>query len=141
MQHTITHDCVFAIMTVPSGENVARRFDMALFGMVWLLRVRSEMRRCAKCRRDELLAAAQQDIHQTTNVQDSRLTLNQGSITHQTTSETLNTSDTTLFTLDTPGASGPAGSYCEVHGYIPPKEGIPHWFISIYHIYRVFNGI
>lgn len=27
--------------------------DMALFGMVWLLRVRAEMRRCAKCRRDE----------------------------------------------------------------------------------------
>lgn len=27
--------------------------DMALFGMVWLLRVRAEMRRCAKCRREE----------------------------------------------------------------------------------------
>lgn len=27
--------------------------DMALFGMVWLLRMRAEMRRCAKCRREE----------------------------------------------------------------------------------------
>lgn len=27
--------------------------DMALFGMVWLLRVRAEMRKCAKCRREE----------------------------------------------------------------------------------------
>lgn len=26
---------------------------MALFGMVWLLRMRAEMRRCAKCRREE----------------------------------------------------------------------------------------
>lgn len=27
---------------------------MALFGMVWLLRVRSEMRRCSKCRHEEI---------------------------------------------------------------------------------------
>ncbi|XP_046415223.1 disks large 1 tumor suppressor protein isoform X9 [Neodiprion virginianus] len=111
-------------MTVPSGENVPR-VDMALFGMVWLLRVRSEMRRCAKCRREEILAAQQE--HQT-SVQDSRSTIHQpNSATHQA-SDTLNTSATTLFTLDTPGASGPAGSYCEVHGYIPPKEDIQEFY-------------
>ncbi|XP_046739303.1 disks large 1 tumor suppressor protein isoform X2 [Diprion similis] len=111
-------------MTVPSGENVPR-VDMALFGMVWLLRVRSEMRRCAKCRREEILAAQQE--HQT-SIQDSRSTLHQPtSATHQA-SDTLNTSATTLFTLDTPGASGPAGSYCEVHGYIPPKEDIQEFY-------------
>ena len=26
----------------------------------------------------------------------------------------------TFYTLDTPG---PGGTYCEVHGYVPPKEG------------------
>lgn len=121
------NDLVPGRMTVTLGENVITRFDMALFGMVWLLRVRSEMRRCAKCRRDELLAAQQE---QQNEIQDSGLALNQSAaataaaaVVHQT-SETLNASATTLFTLDTPGASGPAGSYCEVHGYIPPKEGI-----------------
>ena len=37
---------------------------MALFGMVWLLRVRSEMRRCSKCRHEEILAAQQQQQQQ-----------------------------------------------------------------------------
>ncbi|EFN76071.1 Disks large 1 tumor suppressor protein [Harpegnathos saltator] len=34
----------------------------------------------------------------------------------------------TLFTLDTPGAAGPAGSYCEVHGYVQAKEDIQEFY-------------
>ncbi|EGI65233.1 Disks large 1 tumor suppressor protein [Acromyrmex echinatior] len=34
----------------------------------------------------------------------------------------VSSSANTLFTLDTPGAAGPAGSYCEVHGYVQAKE-------------------
>lgn len=77
-----------------------RPLAMALFGMVWLLRVRSEMKRCAKCRRQ----AAQTEER---------------------------TSVATFFTIDAPvapqasdsgGLMGPT-TYCEVHGYNPPKEG------------------
>lgn len=74
---------------------------MALFGMVWLLRVRSEMKRCAKCKRDN---------HQ----QDP--------------------STSTFFTIDAPLAPTTPSTttaqdlapttYCEVHGYNVPKEGI-----------------
>ncbi|EZA51667.1 Disks large 1 tumor suppressor protein [Ooceraea biroi] len=34
----------------------------------------------------------------------------------------VSSSANTLFTLDTPGAAGPAASYCEVHGYVQAKE-------------------
>ncbi|KAF7411223.1 hypothetical protein HZH66_000119 [Vespula vulgaris] len=37
--------------------------------------------------------------------------------------DVLTSSANTLYTLDTPGAAGPAGSYCEVHGYVQAKEG------------------
>ncbi|KAF5306501.1 hypothetical protein FQR65_LT07329 [Abscondita terminalis] len=76
--------------------------SMALFGMVWLLRVRSEMKRCAKCRRQEI---AQSDDR---------------------------TQSSTFFTIETPSVvpcpdtvspshMAPT-TYCEVHGYNPPKE-------------------
>lgn len=74
---------------------------MALFGMVWLLRVRSEMKRCAKCRRQ------QQEM---INVEDRA-------------------SVSTFFTIDAPSVaptgSSPVGptTFCEVHGYNLPKEG------------------
>lgn len=95
---------------------------MALFGMVWLLRVRSEMRRCSKCKRDEMLTQQHsQHGHQQQHHQHNRPT----SSLLQTPEDGLTMSSAnTLFTLDTPGATGPAGSYCEVHGYVAPKEGI-----------------
>lgn len=79
---------------------------MALFGMVWLLRVRSEMKRCAKCRRQDIAQAEER------------------------------ASASTFFTIDTnpnvsvpgPGSLSPGHvlaptTYCEVHGYNPRKEG------------------
>lgn len=79
-------------------------YEMALFGMVWLLRVRSEMRRCAKCRREQQRAAHLED----------RVA-----------------SQSTFFTIDTPGPApvpSPGHSlapttFCEVHGFMPPKDG------------------
>jgi hypothetical protein len=76
---------------------------MALFGMVWLLRVRSEMKRCAKCRRQEIVHTEER------------------------------ASASTFFTIDAPSAMPSTGTaspgplapttYCEVHGYSLPKEG------------------
>lgn len=94
------HDQLFA-MRLSDG--------MALFGMVWLLRVRSEMKRCAKCRRQDL----------TQMIEDRAST-------------------STFFTIDAspniqlppptdnainPGHSLAPTTYCEVHGYNPRKEG------------------
>jgi hypothetical protein len=90
------------------------RIKMALFGMVWLLRVRAEMRRCAKCRREEMQQKQQQQQQQQQQHQQRQESL-QSSEDHISTS-----SATTFYTLDTPG---PGGTYCEVHGYVPPKEG------------------
>lgn len=77
---------------------------MALFGMVWLLRVRSEMKRCAKCKRHDMAQAEER------------------------------ASTTTFFTINTPsivprpdtaspGHTLAPTTYCEVHGFNPPKEG------------------
>ncbi|XP_031338101.1 uncharacterized protein LOC116167008 [Photinus pyralis] len=84
-------------------------YSMALFGMVWLLRVRSEMKRCAKCRRQELAQAEDR------------------------------APPATFFTIDTPNAVpcpdtvSPSHNlapttYCEVHGYNPPKEDIQEFY-------------
>lgn len=110
---------------------------MALFGMVWLLRVQSEMRRCSKCRHEEMLAQQQQHQQQVQQQQQQhhhhhhhhqhhqqQRTLSQATSLLQTMSDDgVSSSANTLFTLDTPGAAGPAGSYCEVHGYVQAKEG------------------
>lgn len=109
---------------------------MALFGMVWLLRVRSEMRRCSKCRHEEMLAQQQQlqlqqqqqqqqhQLHHHHQHHQQQRTLSQTTSLLQTMSDDgVSSSANTLFTLDTPGAAGPAGSYCEVHGYVQAKEG------------------
>ncbi|XP_063911559.1 disks large 1 tumor suppressor protein isoform X4 [Zophobas morio] len=81
---------------------------MALFGMVWLLRVRSEMKRCAKCRRQEVVHTEER------------------------------ASASTFFTIDAPAALPSTGSaspgplapttYCEVHGYSLPKEDIQEFY-------------
>lgn len=64
---------------------------MALFGMVWLLRMRAEMRRCSKCRRE---------------------------------GHTPSDSTAPIFTVEGASVDPPApGTYCEVHGYVPRKEG------------------
>lgn len=91
---------------------------MALFGMVWLLRVRAEMRRCAKCRREELQHKQQQQQQQQ-QIQQKQLQQRQESL--QSSYDHVSASSAaTFYTLDTPG---PGGTYCEVHGYVPPKEG------------------
>ncbi|XP_011152105.1 disks large 1 tumor suppressor protein isoform X6 [Harpegnathos saltator] len=118
---------------------------MALFGMVWLLRVRSEMRRCAKCRHEEMLAQQQQQQHQQQmqlqqqqqqqqqyhhhhHQHHQQRTLSQATSLLQTSDDGVSSSANTLFTLDTPGAAGPAGSYCEVHGYVQAKEDIQEFY-------------
>ncbi|KAG5321367.1 DLG1 protein, partial [Pseudoatta argentina] len=116
---------------------------MALFGMVWLLRVRSEMRRCSKCRHEEMLAQQQQQHQQQMQLQQQQQqhhhhhhqhhqqqrTLSQATSLLQTMSDDgVSSSANTLFTLDTPGAAGPAGSYCEVHGYVQAKEDIQEFY-------------
>ncbi|KAG7208147.1 hypothetical protein KM043_009714 [Ampulex compressa] len=110
---------------------------MALFGMVWLLRVRSEMRRCTKCRHEEMLAAQQhqqqlqqhqQHHHHHHHQHHQRRTLSQPTSLLQTPDDAVSSSANTLFTLDTPGAAGPAGSYCEVHGYVQAKEDIQEFY-------------
>ncbi|XP_029158267.1 disks large 1 tumor suppressor protein isoform X9 [Nylanderia fulva] len=115
---------------------------MALFGMVWLLRVQSEMRRCSKCRHEAMLAQQQQQQHQQQVLQQQQhhhhhhhqhhqqqRTLSQATSLLQTMSDDgVSSSANTLFTLDTPGAAGPAGSYCEVHGYIQAKEDIQEFY-------------
>lgn len=108
---------------------------MALFGMVWLLRVRSEMRRCSKCRRDELLTSQQheQAHEQRHQQQNQHRPLSQAtSLLHTPDDGVTMSSANTLFTLDTPGATGPAGSYCEVHGYVAPKEGINYKHTNLF---------
>ncbi|XP_021923055.1 disks large 1 tumor suppressor protein isoform X4 [Zootermopsis nevadensis] len=96
---------------------------MALFGMVWLLRVRAEMRRCAKCRREELQQKQQQQQQQQ-QIQQKQLQQRQESL--QSSYDHVSASSAaTFYTLDTPG---PGGTYCEVHGYVPPKEDIQEFY-------------
>ncbi|XP_074105517.1 uncharacterized protein LOC141531529 [Cotesia typhae] len=136
------NDCDSTSMKQPASEYVLE-VAMALFGMVWLLRVRSEMRRCSKCRREELLTDQQQQQqqqqqqhhhqqthprhhhhHQQQQQHNQHQSLSQTTSLIQTPDDGITMSSVnTLFTLDTPGATGPAGSYCEVHGYVAPKEG------------------
>nr|CAH7768528.1 unnamed protein product [Callosobruchus chinensis] len=104
------------ISATRTAQAVPARDGMALFGMVWLLRVRSEMKRCAKCRKDrqEWMERQSQQRQQRTPASCS-----------------------TFFTIDAPPPGvdtmavatvtdadilGPT-TYCEVHGYNPPKEG------------------
>ena len=92
---------------------------MALFGMVWLLRVRAEMRRCAKCRREEMQQKQQQQQQHQQQQQQQQQQQKQESL--QSSEDHMSASSAaTFYTLDTPG---PGGTYCEVHGYVPPKEG------------------
>ncbi|XP_024938999.1 disks large 1 tumor suppressor protein isoform X14 [Cephus cinctus] len=118
------NDCDSTSMKNPSKVPVFE-VAMALFGMVWLLRVRSEMRRCSKCRREEFLAAQQQQHQQQQHQQQP---ISQATSLMQTPDDAITSSANTLFTLDTPGAAGPAGSYCEVHGYVPSKEDIQEFY-------------
>nr|XP_034186588.1 disks large homolog 4 isoform X1 [Osmia lignaria] len=116
---------------------------MALFGMVWLLRVRSEMRRCSKCRHEEILAAQQQQQQQQQqqlqqqqqqhhhlhhHSHHQQRTVSQTTSLLQTPDDAVSSSANTLFTLDTPGAAGSAGSYCEVHGFVQAKEDIQEFY-------------
>lgn len=78
---------------------------MALFGMVWLLRVRSEMKRCAKCRRQEITQAEDRVSTTTFFTIDTNI---------PATTQTTNTS---------PGHALAPTTYCEVHGFNPRNEG------------------
>ncbi|XP_049821401.1 discs large homolog 1-like protein isoform X10 [Aethina tumida] len=100
------------------AATMTRPVGMALFGMVWLLRVRSEMKRCAKCRRHEL---QQQQMEAATA--DRRSAASQA----------------TFFTIDapvpppvtdshSPGHTLGPTTYCEVHGFNPRKEDIQEFY-------------
>nr|CAI5819836.1 unnamed protein product [Callosobruchus analis] len=113
-------------------QAVPARDGMALFGMVWLLRVRSEMKRCAKCRRDsqEWMERQSQQRQQRTPASCS-----------------------TFFTIDAPPPGvdtmtvatvtdadilGPT-TYCEVHGFNPPKEGNESPAACLISVYRIVS--
>ncbi|KAL3279964.1 hypothetical protein HHI36_017469 [Cryptolaemus montrouzieri] len=97
--HGVCHDLV---------STMRQPVDMALFGMVWLLRVRSEMKRCTKCRR--------QQQKQNLAVEDGASAATFFTIEAPSTVTTLNT--------PSPGHSLAPTTFCEVHGYSLPKEGI-----------------
>ncbi|XP_057666199.1 disks large 1 tumor suppressor protein isoform X21 [Diorhabda carinulata] len=97
------------------GSSTMRRpIGMALFGMVWLLRVRSEMKRCAKCRRE--LKEKQLEQEQKASASCSTFfTIDAPTVLPSTE------------TLLTPERLGPT-TYCEVHGFNPPKEDIQEFY-------------
>lgn len=105
---------VFCSTRITAGDVVAMILlitpDMALFGMVWLLRVRSEMKRCAKCRRqaEQSGTPAQTDAAS----QSTFFTITEAAGTGVT-------------STPSPGHSlGPGPTtFCEVHGFMPPKDG------------------
>lgn len=99
--HDLCHDQV-STMRQPVG--------MALFGMVWLLRVRSEMKRCAKCKRQQ-----QHQQRPNLGLDDGASAATFFTIDAPTTATSLNT--------PSPGHSLAHTTYCEVHGYNLPKEG------------------
>lgn len=120
---TVENSIIIGVQRGIKGDVVAMRpgpnYEMALFGMVWLLRVRSEMRRCAKCRREQLQHQQQQQQQQQLQTPSIQGTLDDRA------------SQSTFFTIDTPGPApvpspghslGPT-TFCEVHGFMPPKEG------------------
>lgn len=93
------------------GSSTMRRpVGMALFGMVWLLRVRSEMKRCAKCRREYIREKQLEQQQRTPASCSTFFTIDAPTV--------LPSSET----LITPERMGPT-TYCEVHGFNPPKEG------------------
>lgn len=120
-------------------ELFVTKAKMALFGMVWLLRVRAEMRRCAKCRKEELLKLQkeqaelqmlrgqqqqhQHSFHRSVEQQtEGAVAIISGHGSGQESQDGVSpsTTNTTFYNLDPPG---PGGTYCEIHGFIPPKEG------------------
>ncbi|XP_039288437.1 disks large 1 tumor suppressor protein isoform X5 [Nilaparvata lugens] len=84
--------------------SVSMTATMALFGMVWLLRMRAEMRRCSRCHREGCapLAAHTHSPH----------------------------TSTPIFTVEGAAQQSPSppGTYCEVHGYVPRKEDIQEFY-------------
>ncbi|KAG5872908.1 hypothetical protein JTB14_030864 [Gonioctena quinquepunctata] len=104
-----------SLLTLPSYErvfNMKRPAGMALFGMVWLLRMRSEMKRCAKCRRECLRERQQQ-------LELQRTPLSSATCFTIDTAAAMQSSET----LVSPERSAPT-TYCEVHGYNPAKKGM-----------------
>lgn len=86
----------------------ASSFGMALFGMVWLLRVRAEIKRCSKCQR---------------HGERQKRTANQRPISRSTTFFTIDgaISPRRESTVMTPLAE--SATFCEVHGYRPMEDG------------------
>ncbi|XP_060524064.1 disks large 1 tumor suppressor protein isoform X4 [Cylas formicarius] len=85
---------------------------MALFGMVWLLRVRAEMKKCAKCQRKQ---------RETKDRSASRAT------TFFTIEGAAGTPLSAQTSRTTPAVDGPS-TFCEVHGFVVPKEDIQEFY-------------
>ncbi|KAL1464402.1 hypothetical protein WDU94_004052 [Cyamophila willieti] len=85
---------------------------MALFGMVWLLRLRSELRQCSQCRSDAHRRARMELLHQRNIMPGS--------------------SNAPIFTVDGSAhpTEGPDLTFCQVHGYVshPSKEDIQEFY-------------
>lgn len=139
-----------------NSDRFVAKAEMALFGMVWLLRVKAEMRRCAKCRKEELLKLQkeQEDLRlqkqQHRQCQESHSQMLHRSVEQQTDGAvalvgsvsqdclTPSTTQTTFYNLDPPGFEG---TFCEIHGFIPPKEGKSFNFLLLFLICLFVFGL
>ncbi|XP_066259359.1 disks large 1 tumor suppressor protein isoform X2 [Euwallacea similis] len=86
-----------------------RTYGMALFGMVWLLRVRAEMKRCSKCQR-------------------SRAQTNQRPVSRNTAFFTIDGSITSNQASATRTPVAEPTTFCEVHGYLPVDDDIQEFY-------------
>lgn len=96
---------------------------MALFGMVWMMRVRSEINRCSKCHQDDLQINNYQHQYQQFNdfCRKKNLPQTPEEEEEKEEDEFKMSANNSVFTVDSPTAL--PNSYCEVHGYITLKEG------------------
>ena len=99
--------------------------NMALFGMVWLLRVRAEMRRCTRCRREQLQNLQRQNAASPIpgKIMLPTQEINVCELEHKIKSNMSNPEETDNTSEDVHSGPNTEGTYCEVHGYVPLKPG------------------
>lgn len=114
--------------------------SMALFGMLWLLRIRTELRHCSKCNQDEVIVGhyPQRVLHHQQQQQSKTSSPRHYYVAekgqHQQQSAALpsananednvnSNNEEKLFTsVDSSGATPTTiGNYCKIHGYLTPK--------------------
>ncbi|XP_044010804.1 disks large 1 tumor suppressor protein isoform X2 [Aphidius gifuensis] len=100
---------------------------MALFGMVWMMRIRSEINRCTKCHQDNLQINNYQQYQQFNHF-CTKKNLPQTPEEEEEEKEFKMSANNSVFTVDSPIQTALPSSYCEVHGYITLKEDIQEFY-------------